>query len=70
MYVRLPDGASSLGVGGEVFSPDAAGVCLVDDIHRESVLLLGCVEVGGPLDAEPDSAGDAGETKAGRKRRE
>jgi len=69
MYVRLPDGASSLGVGGEVLLPDAAGVCLVDDVHRESVLLLGCIEVGGPLDTEPES-GEPGEAKAGRKRRE
>ena len=64
MRVRLPEGACSLGVGGDLLLPDAVGVCLVDDAHRDAVLLLGCVEVG-----EASTNEDGDEAPARRKRR-
>jgi hypothetical protein len=68
MRVRLPEGSSSLGVGGVSLLPDADGVCLVDDCYRELVLLAGGVEVasGGGASAAPEAAH---EPEPGRSRR-
>lgn len=59
---RLPDGATSLSVGGQEYLPDAEACVVVDDGLRADCLRAGCVEVG-EAPAETDEKAEGGKKR-------
>jgi hypothetical protein len=59
MRVRLPDGATSLGVGGQEYPPDAEGCVRIDDTYAADALRLDCVPVGDETEASVSDSSDA-----------